>query len=369
MDRALREYLSLAAIGLVMLIFVFGTIWYLGQFSVQEAKSDNQLDLELSPGQSLALDLTGVELEVVALESKEGAEMESKVIYEVTSTGRGESNAQALAASMPAWAPASNGVRIEWHADLDDLALARGTGQSRIGKLRVEIPPGVHVQANSALGCRFSGDFGSAGLSCQSTDGSAVMQGKARSLEFNTVIGEIAVLLSGYVGWIDTRSVSGETLLVGPVGELKAQSSSGAIRVKLETAPISVSLITQSGEIAASGLAGRVKAETDTGLMRLALGELESDDSLQVNTNSGDIELFPNPDNDIELSALSSVGMVWAPQAEAEIGKEFKIAPVTRPAARVVIRSESGRIRLLSQNTIDPLVVPSPAAAETPDTP
>jgi hypothetical protein len=201
-----------------MLMFVFGTIWYLDQFSVRESQSENRIDLELSRGQSLALDLTGVELEVVALEPKEGAEMEPKVVFEVISTARGDSNAEVLAASTPALTPTSKGVRIEWHADLDELALARGTGQSRLGRLRVEIPPGVHVRADSALGCRFSGDFGSASLACQTMDGTAVMQGKARSLEFDTSIGEITVLLSGYVGWIDTRSVSGETLLGGPVG-------------------------------------------------------------------------------------------------------------------------------------------------------
>jgi hypothetical protein len=128
-------------------------------------------------------------------------------------------------------------------------------------------------------------------------------------------------------------------------------------------------LVTKSGEIVASGLAGRVKAASDTGVVRLALGELESDDLIQVNTNSGNIELFSALENDMELSALSSVGMVWATQVEAEIGKEFKLEPAVRPASRVVIRSESGRIRLLSQNTIDALVMPSPAATETPDAP
>lgn len=350
-----------------MLLFVFGITWYLGRFSVHEARFANQLDLQLYPGQILELDLTGVELEVVAIDPEADPEAQSSASFETIATGRGEDAAEDLAASEPVWSPRATGGQIKWKAELDDLALARGTGRDRLGRLKLEIPPGVDVRVVSTLGCHFSGDFGDANLACQTEEGSATINGKARSLQFDALIGEIEVLLDGYVGWVNTSNSRGDTLLVGSIGELEARSGSGAIRAQLETPPISANLVSKEGEIVASGLAGKVRAQSETGMVRLALYTLESDDSVVITTESGNIELFLAPEVEAELSAISELGTVKAAGIKKSmLGEEFKIEPRSPSAAEVTIRSRSGAVNLLAQDTIDPLVEPSLAAEGTP---
>lgn len=372
MDRALREYLTLAAIGSVMLMFIAGIIWYLASFSLHESSNANQWEIRLDQGKSLELFLSGVELEVVAAEVGQDKRLDkvpTKISFEVTATGRGENNTLVYLDSEPVRVPASNGARIEWKADLDDLALARGIGQSRAGQLRVEVPPGINVQAVSSLGCHFSGDFGNADLGCETEDGLVAIEGRARSLKFRSVTGDVNIFLSDYAGWVTAGNSRGETVLVGPVGELKAQSGSGAIRAKLETAPISANLVTQSGDIIASGIGGQVRAESDGGTIRLAIGAIKPNDSVRITTESGNIEAFLLPGSAVELDAVSDRGITLTPEYKTDIGKGMKIEPRLLPTATVSIRSKYGTIRLLDKNTIDPLAESKPDSADSKDLP
>lgn len=367
MDRALREYLTLAAIGSVMLMFIAGIIWYLASFSLRESSNANQWEIRIDQGKTLELFLSGVEFEVVAAEVGQDKQLDkvpTKVTFEVSATGRGENSATIYAASEPVRTPANDGARIEWKADLDDLALARGIGQSRMGWLRVEVPPGINVRAVSSLGCHFSGDFGNADLGCETEDGSVAIEGQARSLNFSSVTGDITILLSGYAGWVSTRNSRGKTVLMGPVGKLEAKNGVGGIQAKLETAPISANLVTQSGDIVASGLSGQVRAESGGGTIRLAIGAMKPNDSVRITTESGNIEAFLLSESAVKLDAVSDRGITLTPEYKTNIGKGIKIEPSILPAATVLIRSKYGTIRLLDKDTIDPLAEPDPDASE-----
>jgi hypothetical protein len=168
----------------------------------------------------------------------------------------------------------SGGIRLNYSGDRVEVLFESKSGWPHIpagidGRLRLELPPGSHVELTSA-----SGDI--------------VVRDVGGNVRLRTASGEVHLKK---VANVEVMAVSGDVIVENASGEVRLRTVSGDARVTQSGAASHVEYGTTSGDLDWSGSCGancRIEARTTSGDVKLQLSPSSSFD-LRYVTHSGDI--------------------------------------------------------------------------------
>jgi DUF4097 and DUF4098 domain-containing protein YvlB len=168
----------------------------------------------------------------------------------------------------------SGGIRLSSSGDRIEVQLDAKSGWPHIpagidGKLRVEVPPGSHVELTSA-----SGDI--------------IVRDVGGNVRLRTASGDVHLKR---VANVELMAVSGDVVVENASGEVRLRTVSGDARVTQSGAACHVEYGTTSGDLDWSGNCGpncRIEARTTSGDVKLQMTPSSSFE-LRYVTHSGDV--------------------------------------------------------------------------------